>query len=117
MTREEAISELQLCVDTWDKWMLPGSPSLDRFKEAVKMGLVALRAPTREQVERMSGEWVHEPNKRSSLVYCSSCGESFNIHSYEVEKYGFCPYCGIPMTDKAVLVMERWEALKDGKGD
>ena len=74
----------------------------------------ALRSVSREQVERMSGEWVHEPNKRSSLFYCSSCGESFNIHSYEAEKYGFCPYCGIPVTDKAVLVIERWEALKDG---
>ena len=69
--------------------------------------VLILRPISRERVERMSGEWVHEHNERSSLFYCSSCGESFNIHSYEVEKYGFCPYCGIPMTDKAVLVMER----------
>ena len=66
-----------------------------------------LRPVSRERVERMSGEWVHEHNKRSSLFYCSSCGESFNIHSDEVEKYRFCPYCGITKTDKAVLVMER----------
>lgn len=64
----------------------------------------------------MSGEWVHEPNKISSVFYCSSCGESFEIHSYEVEKYGFCPYCGIPMTDKAVdMVMERLEELHENR--
>lgn len=74
------------------------------FMELNQYIRTALRPVSREQVERMSGEWVHEPNKRSSLFYCSSCGESFNIHSYEVEKYGFCPYCGIPMTDKAVNV-------------
>ena len=50
MTREEAISELQACVDAWDKWMLPGCSSLDKYKEAVRMSLAALRGPTREQV-------------------------------------------------------------------
>ena len=30
----------------------------------------------------------------------------------------FCPMCGRPLTDEAVqMVMERLEALKDGKGD
>ena len=91
--------------------------ALSAAERAFQVLIAALRPISREQVERMSGEWVHEPNKISSVFYCSSCGESFNIHSYEVEKYGFCPYCGIPMTDKAVLVMERLEALKDGKGD
>lgn len=32
--------------------------------------------------------------------------------------YIFCPSCGCPLTDEAVqMVMERLEALKDGKGD
>lgn len=56
ITREEAISELQACVDVWDKWMLPSTSSLDRYKEAVKMGLAALRGPTREQVENALGK-------------------------------------------------------------
>lgn len=117
MTREEAITQLELLLEYCESMMTSEYPVWRRDCEALRMLIAALRPISRERVERMSGEWVHEPNKRSSLVYCSSCGESFNIHSYEVEKYGFCPYCGIPMTDKAVLVMERWEALKDGKGD
>ena len=35
-----------------------------------------------------------------------------------IERYKFCPHCGAPMTDEAVqMVMERMEALKDGKSD
>ena len=109
MTREEAIKH----ITTWMYATTDLPPA--QVAHAFDMALAALRPVSREQVERMSGEWVHEPNKRSSLFYCSSCGESFNIHSYEVEKYGFCPYCGIPMTDKAVqTVMERLEAIKNG---
>ncbi len=47
-----------------------------------------------------------------ALFYCSSCGESFEIHSYEFQKYRFCPFCMSPMTDEAEeMVMERMEAL------
>lgn len=104
MTREEAINTLKNGL-WWDR---------KRLDEAIDVAICALRPISRERVERMSGEWVHEPNKRFSLFYCSSCGETFEIHSYEVKKYGFCPYCGIPMTDKAVdMVMERLEALHE----
>ena len=66
----------------------------------------------------MAGEWVQDINKGPAVFYCSSCGESFEIHSYEFQKYRFCPFCMAPMTDEAVeMVMERLEALKDGKGD
>ena len=76
---------------------------------------VALRPVSREYVERMAGEWVQDINKGPAVFYCSSCGESFEIHSYEFQKYRFCPFCMAPMTDEAVdMVMERMEALKDG---
>ena len=52
MTREEAIYELQSCVDAWDKWALPGYSLLDKYIKAVRMALAALRGPTREQVEK-----------------------------------------------------------------
>lgn len=124
MTREEAISELQLCVDTWDKWMLPGSPSLDRYKEAVNMALSALRPITREQVEKMRGEWITKHYvdgilEGTNFDECSKCGYQRVFENPELKtKYMFCPGCGRAMWDEAVdMVMERMEALKDGKAD
>lgn len=83
--------------------------------ELEQRALSALRPVRRETVERMAGEWVQDINKGPAVFYCSSCGESFEIHSYEFQKYRFCPFCMAPMTDEAEeMVMERWEALKDG---
>lgn len=112
MTREEAISELQPCVDTWDKWMLPGSPSLDRYKEAVRMAFAALRGPTREQVERTRGHWITvvETNGREHSK-CDACQNG--LDGLE-DAYSFCPNCGAPMTDEAVkITLRRLEAIKD----
>ena len=64
------------------------------------------------QVGRMRGEWrsIHG----LSEYYCSRCGEEFEIHAYDKEKYRFCPHCMAPMTDEAVdMVMERLEELHD----
>ena len=51
-----------------------------------------------------------------AVVKCSKCGhEAFAIALY-VKDENFCPHCGAPMTDEAVqMVMERLEALKDGR--
>ena len=71
---------------------------------------LALRPVSREWVERMRGEWrsIHG----LSEYYCSRCGEEFEIHTYDKDKYRFCPHCMAPMTDEAVdMVMERLEAL------
>ena len=113
MTREEAIYELQLCVDAWDKWMLPGCSSLDKHKEAIKMALAALRGPMREQVEALRGEWI----KRDGYTECSKCEYWYPSGEVEEEddRTPFCPRCGSPMTDEAVeITMRRLEALKDG---
>ena len=84
-----------------------------RRKEMAEIALTALRPVSREQVERMRGEWrsIHG----LSEYYCSRCGEEFEIHAYDKGKYRFCPHCMAPMTDKAVqMMMERMEELKDG---
>ncbi len=111
MTREEAIYELQLCVDAWDKWMLPGCSSLDKHKEAIKMALAALRGPTREQVEAWKGEWIPyldgEHIMPERYYSCSKCGN----RGYPSKK-NFCVFCGAPMTDEAVdIILQRLEAL------
>ena len=90
-----------------------GRKSRPECAEAVRWSvkaLKALRPVSREQVERMRGEWrsIHG----LSEYYCSRCGEEFEIHAYDKEKYRFCPHCMAPMTDEAVeMVMERLEAL------
>ena len=107
MTRERAAE--------WFETHMPTGRVKPVQKQAYLMALSALRPVSREQVERMAGEWVQDINKGPAVFYCSSCGESFEIHSYEFQKYRFCPFCMSPMTDEAVeMVMERLEALKDG---
>lgn len=81
-----------------------------------RMEDVALRTVSREQVEQMRSRWV--PLNNTQEHFCESCGVAFNLYAYCKNDYQFCPACGAPMTDEAVeMVMERMEALKDGKGD
>ena len=91
--------------------MLPSTSSLDRYKEAVKMGLAALRGPTREQVEKeWRTHWVSVDSGRVSR--CAHCG----FEALYPEIYTFCPDCGRPFTDYAVdILLKRFEVLKDGK--
>ena len=79
--------------------------------------IAALRPVSREQVERMRGEWV-KPHWRNSTscAICSQCGFEAHHHEYHgvQDTYLFCPRCMAPMTDEAVdMVMKRFEALKD----
>lgn len=84
----------------------------DRMK-AINAAQDAL-SPIRDQVEKTRGEW--RPIHGLSEYYCSRCGEEFEIHAYDKDKYQFCPYCMAPMTDEAVdILLKRVEALKDGK--
>ena len=65
----------------------------------------------REQVEKVwRGEW--EPGNPN----CPICGkdkfDGLDADIWADWMPNFCPYCGAPMTDKAVdMVMERLEAL------
>ena len=124
MTREEAIAVLaeskrqnEVMRDNpstfWaSHQMADGVKNAERRIAALDMALSALRPISREQVGRMRGEWrsIHG----LSEYYCSRCGEEFEIHAYDKEKYRFCPHCMAPMTDEAMqMVMERLEALHD----
>ena len=113
MTREEAIAEIERLLD-WAK-KLQGPQTFVDFRPvpALEMALTALRPVSREQVEKA---WMG----------CKYCDEEWGTcdpitNRFTMPPRGgirFCPMCGRPLTDEAVqMVMERLEALKDGKGD
>lgn len=75
-------------------------------KKAHKPGSIAI---TREQVEKMRGEWEEE-RYRGKLEGWQhrECGR------HTTEKSQWCPKCGSPMTDKAVdILWKRLEAMRD----
>lgn len=94
----------------------------DSYREALFVALAALRGPTREQVEKLRGEWIGDNDEKVETIdgsplksaTCSVCG-NWLVGSDEYDCSGhFCPACGSPMTDKAVdILLKRLEALKD----
>ena len=82
----------------------------DKCQEAHRMALSSLRPISREQVERMRGEWrLTEYPFMGECEDCSVCG----YRTAWGHGFRFCPRCGAPMTDEAVqMVMERMEALR-----
>lgn len=78
----------------------------DSYREALSIALSALRPITREQAEKMRGEWVQVAYELAHLK-CSECNHSIN-RFYGVSE--FCPSCGAPMTDKAVDIL--WKRLE-----
>ena len=105
MTREEAIKSLQNIIEYWTY-----KPT---EVEAAKMAIAALRPVSREQVEQMRGEWI---STGAISCKCSKCNKL--ELKYRADECNFCPHCMAPMTAAAVdMVMERLEALNDGKGD
>ena len=111
MTREEAIEELERLLRHWDDLENDKRCFWGYDKEAVALALSALRPVSREQVERIRGEWKNF----KPLIECQICGEIYNRYGEnEGKPFDFCPACGAPMTDEAMqMVMERLEALKD----
>lgn len=89
--------------------------------EAINGAISALKGPTREQVEKMRGEWIDSDGKKVPVdkygqpfgwAKCSACGEYLTASEKYPCKGLFCPACGSPMTDKAVdMVMERLEEM------
>ena len=138
MTKEEAIKWLEEIVQDTDTYWGSCSKALqkelDEQKQVFLLALSALRPVSREQVERIRGEWVAKHRHRGGFRrvtgvddmgelrtitiderceyddrYCSRCGKQSPDNFLN-----FCGYCGAPMTDKAVeMVMERLEALYD----
>ena len=114
MTREEAITQLDLLLEYCESMMTSEYPVWRRDYEALQMLIAALRSISREQVEKVWRAHWNESTHLGGFVYCSRCG----YNALEANNYTFCPKCGSPFTDEAVdMVMERMEAMKDGKGD
>lgn len=120
MTREEAIEIFEQ-----KGWWIAQKETLTskqaeeiiKLNNAVNFALSALHPVSRGQIEQNKRRWEVQTSI-FPYYYCSGCGESFEIHSYDKEKYRFCPYCMSPMTDEAVdMMMERLEALEsDARG-
>lgn len=127
MTREEAITILQekydYCKSFYDLAAHPEEdyPEMAKYLQALQIVLSALRPVTREQVEKMRGEWidcdggkvpVDKYGQPFGWAMCSACGEYLTASDEYPCTGHFCPNCGAPMTDEAVdVVMERLEAL------
>ena len=93
--------------------------------------LSALRPVSREQVEKVwRGEWEWYDEEVGSPLEgierewgwrCSKCKVVLPDDFDDPDNpptMRFCQWCGAPLTDEAVeMVMERLEALKDGKGE
>lgn len=138
MTREEAkeiLSDFNLCHYTPSREAAEAVISALDPLEIIS----ALRPVSREQVEKVwRGEWVKRHKHRGGFrrvkgiddmgeqhevtiderceyddLYCPKCGRQSPDNFLN-----FCGYCGEAFTTAAVdMVMERWEALNDGKGD
>ena len=126
MTREEAITQLDLLLEYCESMMTSEYPVWRRDCEALQMLIAALRPAIREQVEKVwRGEWnvIYDELNGFTYVTCSKCRDETVLNGCFVTVEGepcdledFCPHCGAPMTDEAMqMVMERMEALKDDK--
>lgn len=113
MTREEAITQLDLLLEYCEGMMTSEYPVWRRDCEALQMLIAALRPISREQVE-------------TAWMGCQYCDEEWGTCNPITNRFTmpprggirFCPMCGRPLTAEAVdMVMERLEALKDGKND
>ena len=122
MTREEAIA--LLCYGDWLNVISEhiGKMDTERIAEAMSIVGKALRPVSRKQVEKMF----------PGCPYCDMAKANDNIYNKALwvkeaktskwtlagKSLQYCPICGRPLTDEAVqMVMERLEALKDGKDD
>ena len=131
MTREEAIATLEeskrqnkIMIDNpttfWaSHQMADGVKNAKRRIEALDHALSALHPVSREQVEKMRGEWmlpIFEDQKDANDPRCQ-CSECGSIET-PLARHRFCPSCGAPMTDEAVAMMlERWKEVMDGEDD
>ena len=107
MTKEEIIKQYEAAVEGGELIAPFMGEDVKEVYEMLKAGLSALRPITREQVEKMRGEWTTDG-------VCSRCGsDAMYYKGVPVQvRTNYCPTCGSPMTDKAVdMVMERLEEI------
>lgn len=127
MTNQEIIERLRMMKAAWivTADTTPESQETAAWAaEAINGAISALKGPTREQVEKMRGEWEwFDEEVTATFGYyerewgwrCSKCGvvlpDDFD-NPDDSPAMRFCQWCGAPMTDEAVdMVMERLEAL------
>ena len=123
MTREEAITQLDLLLEYCESMMTSEYPVWRRDCEALQMLIAALRPISREQVEKVwRGEWMGSADGYADgeLVYdtweCSHCGYVIDEEDGPDMLPQFCPKCYAAMTDEAVeMVMERLNKLEETK--
>lgn len=121
MTREEAITQLELLLEYCESMMTSEYPVWRRDCEALQMLTAALHPVSRELAEKVwRGEWITKHYvdgilEGTNFDECSKCGYQRVFENPELKtKYMFCPGCGRAMWDEAVdMVMESLEALKD----
>ena len=126
MTREEAITQLELLLEYCESMMTSEYPVWRRDCEALQMLIAAIRPVSREQVELYTNRlWpgcprcsmtkdeafdaggAHEFRALGdSLYYCDS------NYGWEGEKIGYCPWCGKPLGKATELKhIEKLEVL------
>ena len=99
MTREEAITQLDLLLEYCESMMTSEYPVWRRDCEALRMLIAALRPVSREQVEKA---WMG----------CKYCDEEWGTCDPITNRFAmpprggirFCPVCGRPLTDEAVQI-------------
>ena len=86
---------------------------INEVKEAIDVAITALHPVSREQVEKLRGEWqvcFEDWRKQMAGDQCSKCG--FQHYGTSINHYHFCPACGAPMTDEAVdMMLKRMEEI------
>ena len=130
MTREEAITQLDLLLEYCESMMTSEYPVWRRDCEALQMLIAALRPISREQVEKVwKGEWEWYDEEVGSPLegierewgwQCSKCKVVLPDDFDDPDNppaMRFCQWCGAPMTDEAVdILWKRLEAMQDEAG-
>ena len=113
MNREEAIKQLGSLLVHCMSMKSDDEPIWGDDCEALKMAILALSPITREQVEKMRGDWKFVGSDRWNDTYeCQQCG------CLNMDDQNFCPTCGTPMKDEAVdILWKRLEAMQDEQAD
>ena len=123
MTREEIIECYAEAVYSTGLAAAAGNENAMRDYELLKAGFDALRTPTREQVEKMRGEWIDIDGEKVPVdkygqpygwAQCSACKRYLTASAEHPCTGHFCPNCGAPMTDEAVdMTMKRLEEMRN----